>query len=129
MLLSAIGPVCWRPLHRHIFIVRTRRAVVSFKERARMFKLPRSSWEDYNKALILGGGGIYPRSAKSIPLSAQASTRLASRQIAASMSSELMSVILKAPVDLRQEWRHRHLVKASSEHHSDVGDRANNALR
>ncbi len=116
--------------HRHIFIDPSPDAAVSFRERARMFKLPRSSWEDYGKALISRGGGIYSRSAKSIPLSAQAKAALGIESDAAAMSPpELMSAILKAPVDLLWNGGIGTYVKASSESHADAGDRANNSLR
>ncbi|MGO4781254.1 NAD-glutamate dehydrogenase domain-containing protein, partial [Lysobacter sp. 2RAB21] len=76
-------------------------AAKTFKERERMFKLPRSSWDDYNKALISKGGGVYPRSAKSIPLSPEIKAALGIEGNATAMSPvELMSAILKAPVDL-----------------------------
>jgi len=55
--------------HRHIFLDPNPSAAVSFKERSRLFALPRSSWDDYDKSLISAGGGVFPRGAKSIPLS------------------------------------------------------------
>lgn len=116
--------------HRHIFLDPNPDAAKSFKERDRMFKLPRSSWEDYDKALISKGGGIYPRSAKSIPVSAEVRAALGIESDAASMApAELLSAILKAPVDLLWNGGIGTYVKASSETHADVGDRANNALR
>jgi glutamate dehydrogenase len=116
--------------HRHIFLDPTPDAAVSFKERARMFKLPRSSWEDYDARLISKGGGIYARSAKSIPLSPQVKQALAIDPSIESMSpAELMSAILKAPVDLLWNGGIGTYVKSSRETHADVGDRANNALR
>ncbi|GAB1595986.1 NAD-glutamate dehydrogenase [Lysobacter claricitrinus] len=116
--------------HRHIFLDPTPDAAISFKERARMFKLPRSSWEDYDAKLISKGGGIYPRSAKSIPLSPQVKQALGIDASVDSMSpSELMSAILRAPVDLLWNGGIGTYVKASRETHADVGDRANNALR
>src|SRR6202023_2886409 len=62
--------------HRHIFIDPDPHTVVSFAERARMFALPRSSWDDYDRRKLSRGGGIFARSAKSIPLSAEARTLL-----------------------------------------------------
>ncbi len=116
--------------HRHIFIDPNPDAAASFKERARMFKLARSSWEDYDKALISKGGGVWPRSAKSIPLSAEAKAALGIDPGIASMSpTELMSAILKAPVDLLFNGGIGTYVKSSRENNADVGDRANNALR
>ncbi|GAB2520040.1 NAD-glutamate dehydrogenase [Lysobacter humi (ex Lee et al. 2017)] len=116
--------------HRHIFLDPNPDAAVSFKERARMFKLPRSSWEDYDAKLISAGGGIYPRTAKSIPVSAQVREALGIDAAVTAMSpAELMSAILKAPVDLLWNGGIGTYVKSSRETHADVGDRANNALR
>ncbi|MBN8213084.1 MAG: NAD-glutamate dehydrogenase [Xanthomonadales bacterium] len=116
--------------HRHIFLDPSPDAAISFKERDRMFKLPRSSWDDYDKALISKGGGIYPRSAKSIPLSPDIKTALGIESDAEAMSPmELMNAILKAPVDLLWNGGIGTYVKAASETHADVGDRANNGLR
>ena len=116
--------------HRHIFLDPNPDAALSFKERDRMFKLPRSSWEDYDKALISKGGGVFPRSAKSIPLSPEIRSALGIEGDVASMSPmALMNAILKAPVDLLWNGGIGTYVKASSESHADVGDRANNGLR
>ena len=116
--------------HRHIFLDPGVDAAVSFKERERMFKLPRSSWDDYDKTLISKGGGVYPRSAKSIPLSPEVKAALGIASDAASISPmELMNAILKAPVDLLWNGGIGTYVKAASETHADVGDRANNGLR
>lgn len=116
--------------HRHIFLDPNPDAAKTFAERERMFKLPRSSWDDYDKALISKGGGVYARSAKSIPLSPEIKAALGIEGNATAMSPvELMSAILKAPVDLLWNGGIGTYVKASSESNSDVGDRANNALR
>ncbi len=116
--------------HRHIFLDPNPDAAVTFKERQRMFKIPRSSWEDYDASLISKGGGVFPRSAKSIPLSPQVREALGIEGDVGAMSpAELMSAILKAPVDLLWNGGIGTYVKASSESHADVGDRANNALR
>ncbi|NOT89915.1 MAG: NAD-glutamate dehydrogenase [Lysobacter sp.] len=116
--------------HRHIFLDPNPDAAISFKERDRMFKLPRSSWDDYDKTLISKGGGIHPRSAKSIPLSPEIRAVLGIEPDVAAMSPmELMNAILKAPVDLLWNGGIGTYVKAASETHADVGDRANNGLR
>ena len=116
--------------HRHIFLDPDPDAATSFKERERLFKLPRSSWDDYDKSLISKGGGVYPRSAKAIPLSPQIKTALGIATDEASMSPmALMNAILKAPVDLLWNGGIGTYVKAASETHADVGDRANNGLR
>ena len=116
--------------HRHIFIDPEPDAAVSFKERQRLFKLPRSSWADYDKGLISAGGGVFSRGEKSIPLSAQAKQVLGIDPAVAAMApAELMSAILRAPVDLLWNGGIGTYVKGSRETHADVGDRANNALR
>ncbi|WP_081930932.1 NAD-glutamate dehydrogenase domain-containing protein [Lysobacter antibioticus] len=116
--------------HRHIFLDPNPDAAKTFKERERMFKLPRSSWDDYDKKLIGKGGGVYPRSAKSIPLSPEIKTALGiDAGIAAMSPVELMSAILKSPVDLLWNGGIGTYVKFSGETNSDVGDRANNGLR
>ncbi|WP_326526767.1 NAD-glutamate dehydrogenase domain-containing protein, partial [Dokdonella sp.] len=102
----------------------------SFVERERMFKVPRSSWADYNASLISAGGGIYPRSAKTIDVSEQAATALGIDGGARKMSpSELLTAILKAPVDLIWNGGIGTYIKASVETQADAGDRANNAIR
>ncbi len=116
--------------HRHIFLDPSPDAAVSYAERQRMFQLPRSSWEDYDKSLISEGGGVYPRSAKSIPVSPQVRAALGIREEVTQLPpNELLSAILKAPVDLLWNGGIGTYVKAASETHADVGDRANNALR
>jgi glutamate dehydrogenase len=114
--------------HRHIFIDPSPDPAKSFAERERMFKLPRSSWVDYDAKLISEGGGIWARSEKSIPISPQARAVLG---ITADKltPTELLSVILKAPVDLLYNGGIGTYIKASSETHADVGDRANDSLR
>ncbi len=114
--------------HRHIFIDPHPDMEKSFAERERMFALPRSSWADYNTALISPGGGVYPRSAKSIKLSDEARKAL---DIAATTVTpqELMKAILKAPVDLLWNGGIGTYVKASVQSHQEVGDRANDGIR
>ncbi|WP_329740477.1 NAD-glutamate dehydrogenase [Dyella sp. A6] len=116
--------------HRHIFLDPNPDAEKSFVERERMFKLPRSTWEDYDKSLISAGGGVWPRSVKSIPLSPEVRTVLGLKADVESLSpNDLLTAILKAPVDLLWNGGIGTYVKASSETHADVGDRANNAIR
>jgi len=116
--------------HRHIFIDPTPDPASSFTERERMFKLPRSSWDDYDRSLISAGGGIYPRSAKTIALTPEARASLGIDESIEQMSpAELMNAILKAPVDLLWNGGIGTYVKASTESHAEVGDRANNGLR
>ena len=114
--------------HRHIFIDPNPDVAVSFQERQRMFALPRSSWEDYDRKLISAGGGVWPRTARSIELSPQARTALG---IEAAMLTpeELMHRILLAPVDLFYNGGIGTYIKASTETHAQVKDRANDNIR
>ncbi|MEU5402060.1 NAD-glutamate dehydrogenase [Streptomyces sp. NPDC005963] len=116
--------------HRHIFIDPNPDAATSYAERRRLFELPRSSWADYDKELLSAGGGIHPRTAKSIPVNAQMRAALG---IAAGISkvtpAELMRAVLHAPVDLLWNGGIGTYVKASSESNADVGDKANDAIR
>ncbi|MFC5522040.1 NAD-glutamate dehydrogenase [Polaromonas jejuensis] len=114
--------------HRHIFIDPAPDTVRSFAERQRLFDLPRSSWDDYDKSLISAGGGVYPRSAKSISLSPEARAALGTE--AAELSPvELLRAILLAPVDLLYNGGIGTYVKASFESHAQVGDKAGDAFR
>ncbi len=116
--------------HRHIFLDPNPDAAKSFKERDRMFKVPRSSWADYDAKLISKGGGIHPRSAKSIEITPEVRAALDIADGVKSMTpNELMSAILKSPVDLLWNGGIGTYVKAAGETHADVGDRANNGLR
>ena len=116
--------------HRHIFLDPNPDSARSFIERDRLFKLPRSSWDDYDKALISAGGGIYPRSAKHIPVSPEVRAALGIEGDIEQMTpAQLMNAILKAPVDLLWNGGIGTYVKASTETHADAGDRANNGLR
>ena len=116
--------------HRHIFLDPNPDPAVSFKERQRLFKLPRSSWDDYDKSLISKGGGVYPRSLKSIEISPQAREALGIDPAIQSMTpAELISAALRAPVDLLWNGGIGTYVKSASESNADIGDRANNGLR
>ncbi|MFT4255574.1 MAG: NAD-glutamate dehydrogenase [Pseudoxanthomonas sp.] len=116
--------------HRHIFLDPNPDAAVSFAERERLFKLPRSSWADYDAKLISKGGGIHPRSLKSIDITPEVRAALGlAAEVKSLTPTELMSAILKAPVDLLWNGGIGTYVKAASENNADVGDRANNALR
>jgi glutamate dehydrogenase len=116
--------------HRHVFLDPNPDAGRTFAERERLFKLPRSSWDDYDKSLISSGGGVFPRSAKSIPISPEVREILGLKADVEHLApNELLSAILKAPVDLLWNGGIGTYVKSSAETHADVGDRANNALR
>ena len=114
--------------HMHIFIDPNPDPAKSFVERRRMFDLPRSSWADYDAKLISEGGGIFLRSAKSIPISPQMQARfdISADKLA---PTELLNALLKAPVDLLWNGGIGTYVKSSRETHADVGDKANDSLR
>jgi glutamate dehydrogenase len=114
--------------HRHIFIDPDPDPEKSFAERERMFRLPRSSWADYDAKLISRGGGVWPRGAKSIALSPEA-RRVLGVEAASLTPNELVSAILKAPVDLLYNGGIGTYVKSSRQSHAEVGDRANDAVR
>jgi len=114
--------------HRHIFIDPNPDAAVSWEERKRLFDLPRSSWENYDPALISEGGGVYSREQKSIRISAQARAALGLDDDVTELTPPaLMRAVLKAPADLLFNGGIGTYVKAESE--ADVGDRANDAVR
>ncbi|MDA0220320.1 MAG: NAD-glutamate dehydrogenase [Proteobacteria bacterium] len=114
--------------HLHIFVDPEPDAASSFKERQRLFDLPRSTWADYDPGLISPGGGVFERSAKTIPLSPEIQKRFGlTREHVAPV--ELMRAMLKADVDLLWNGGIGTYVKASQESHAEVGDRANDALR
>ncbi|WP_199430086.1 NAD-glutamate dehydrogenase [Qaidamihabitans albus] len=116
--------------HLHVFLDPDPDAAASFQERKRLFDLPRSSWDDYDRSLISEGGGIYPRSAKNIPITAQVREALGLGDDVRKMSpAELVHAILLAPVDLLWNGGIGTYVKAESESHADVGDKANDAVR
>ncbi|MGW0763887.1 NAD-glutamate dehydrogenase [Streptomyces sp. NPDC002676] len=116
--------------HRHIFIDPTPDAATSYAERRRLFELPRSSWADYNTELLSAGGGIFPRSAKSIPVNAHIREALGIEDKVMKMTpADLMKAILHAPVDLLWNGGIGTYVKSSAESNADVGDKANDAIR
>jgi glutamate dehydrogenase len=116
--------------HRHVFLDPSPDPAVSFAERNRLFRMPRSSWADYDRALISPGGGIWPRSAKSVPLPPQARAALGLDSATLALSpDELISAILAAPVDLLWNGGIGTYVKASTETHADAGDRSNDPVR
>jgi glutamate dehydrogenase len=114
--------------HRHIFLDPNADAATSFVERKRLFALPRSSWDDYNKSLIGKGGGVFARTLKEIPLTPEVQALTGSE--AASLSpAALIHALLQAKTDLLWFGGIGTYVKASSQSHLDVGDRANDAVR
>ncbi len=116
--------------HRHIFLDPDPDPELSWVERKRLFELPRSSWADYNPDLISAGGGVYPRTAKSVPVSPQVRERLGIEgEVTRMTPQELMRAILKAPADLLWNGGIGTYVKATTESHADVGDKSNDAIR
>ncbi|MBV9792395.1 MAG: NAD-glutamate dehydrogenase [Actinobacteria bacterium] len=116
--------------HRHIFVDPDPDPAVSFAERQRLFALARSSWTDYDRTLISAGGGVWPRSAKSIPLSSQAHAVLGIDEGTLALApDELISAILTAPVDLLWNGGIGTYVKASFETQESCGDRSNDSVR
>jgi glutamate dehydrogenase len=114
--------------HRDIFIDPNPDPEKSFAERKRLFELPRSSWQDYDKTLISAGGGIYPRSLKEIALSEEAQAAIGFAKPKAT-PAEVMNAILKAPADLLFFGGIGTYVRAAGETDESVGDRANDAIR
>ena len=114
--------------HRHIFLDPDPDAETSFVERERIFKLPRSSWSDYNTELFSKGGGVWPRSVKSVPLSPEVRRALGIEAEALS-PNELINAILKAPVDLLYNGGIGTYVKSADESHAEAGDRTNDPVR
>ena len=116
--------------HRHVFVDPNPVAATSFAERQRLFALPRSSWDDYDRSLVSEGGGIFPRSLKAIEITPQMAEALALPKGVTTMTpAELIHAILLAPADLLWNGGIGTYVKASTEDHLSIGDRANDAIR
>ncbi|TFH49949.1 MAG: NAD-glutamate dehydrogenase, partial [Lysobacterales bacterium] len=128
MLLSGHIKLVGAFNHMHIFLDPDPDPVSSFKERQRMFALPRSTWMDYDQKLISKGGGIFPRSAKSITLSEQTRALLGVEDTSMP-PNDLIKAMLRAPVDLLWNGGIGTYVKSKNEHHDVVGDRANDGVR
>ena len=114
--------------HMHVFLDPDPDPDTSRQERQRLFDLPRSAWSDYDESLISEGGGVYSRAAKSIKLTSQVQEALGIEEEELA-PNELIQAILKAPVDLLFNGGIGTYVKASTESHADVGDKANDAVR
>ncbi|MET0765078.1 MAG: NAD-glutamate dehydrogenase, partial [Blastococcus sp.] len=116
--------------HRHVFVDPTPDAASSFAERKRLFGLQRSSWADYNRSRISAGGGVWPRTAKAIPISGPMRVALGLADDVQTLTPvELIRAALLAPVDLLFNGGIGTYVKASTESALDVGDKANDAVR
>ena len=128
MLLSKTLKVVAAFDHRHIFLDPDPDPAQSWTERARIFALPRSSWDDYDRAAISPGGGVFPRTMKAIPLAPE--VRAALNVTVAEMDPEtLIAAILRAPADLLWFGGIGTYIKAASENNATVGDPANDAVR
>jgi glutamate dehydrogenase len=116
--------------HRDIFLDPDPDPAVSYAERERLFNLPRSSWKDYDPEKISEGGGVHPRTAKSVPISPQVREALGLPDGVAELTPiELMQAVLKAPADLLYNGGIGTYVKSAQESNTDVGDKANDAIR
>jgi len=114
--------------HRHIFIDPNPNPAAGYAERKRLFELPVSSWDDYDRSKVSDGGGVWARTEKSIPLSPEARGALGVEGEALT-PDEVIKAILRAPVDLLWNGGIGTYVKASTESHTDVGDRVNDNVR
>ena len=116
--------------HRHVFLDPDPDPAASYAERKRLFDLPRSSWADYDHELVSAGGGVWERTAKSVPISPQVQARLGLPESTTSLTPpEVIRAILRAPVDLLFNGGIGTYVKASAETHADAGDKTNDAVR
>ena len=114
--------------HRHVFIDPAPDPATSYVERQRLYDLPGSSWDDYNRSLVSNGGGVWARTAKSVDVSPEAATALGIGP-GPLTPAELMRAILCAPVDLLWHGGIGTYVRASDETDAEAGDRANDAVR
>jgi glutamate dehydrogenase len=114
--------------HRHVFLDPDPDAAAGFEERARLFHLPGSSWADYDVSLISAGGGVFPRTAKTVVLSPEVQARLGVPDVSLT-PDELIRAILRAPVDLLWNGGVGTYVKATAETHAEVGDKRNDQVR
>ena len=114
--------------HRHIFVDPDPDPGVGFVERHRLYELPGSTWDSYDKTLLSAGGGVFPRSAKRIELTPEV-RKAFDTEATALTPDELMKVILQAPVDLLWNGGIGTYVKATAESHNSVGDRTNDTIR
>jgi glutamate dehydrogenase len=114
--------------HRHIFLDPDPDPEAAARERERLFRLPGSTWGDYDEAALSAGGGVYPRSAKACPLSPEVLELLAVEDERAT-PNEVIRALLRAPVDLVWNGAIGTFVKASTESHVAVGDKVNDAVR
>jgi glutamate dehydrogenase len=114
--------------HMHIFVDPNPDSASSFVERKRLFEMPRSTWDDYEKGLISKGGAVFSRSAKSIKISPEMKKRFDIKEDTLA-PTELIKALLLSPVDLLWNGGIGTYIKGSSETHADVGDKATDAVR
>ena len=114
--------------HLHIFIDPNPDTAASYLERERLFQLPRSTWDDYNKSLISQGGGVFARTDKAITITPEMKALFAINEDSLA-PNDFISALLRAPVDLIWNGGIGTYVKSAAESNSDVGDRANDAVR
>jgi glutamate dehydrogenase len=116
--------------HRHVFVDPDPDAARAFAERERLFALPRSSWDDYDRSAISPGGGVWPRTAKSLPVGPEMRAALGIAEDVRQLSPpELIRAILRAPADLLWNGGIGTYVKATDETHAAAGDKANDGIR
>jgi len=116
--------------HRHVFLDPNPDPKTAHAERQRLFELPRSSWADYHSRLISAGGGVYSRQLKAITITSAVRDVLGlDASVSEMRPDDLISAILRAPVDLLWNGGIGTYVKSSTETHANVGDRANDSLR
>ena len=114
--------------HQHIFLDPSPDPISSYEERRRLYARAGGTWADYDPALISRGGGVYPRTAKAIALSAEVKEALA-LQAERLTPAELIRALLKAPVDLLWNGGIGTFAKAGAESHAEIGDRSNDGVR
>ena len=116
--------------HRHVFLDPDPDPETSWDERERLFRLPRSTWEDYSTDLLSEGGGVYPRTAKSVTITPQVREVLGIDEDVTELSpDELIQGVLTSPVDLLWNGGIGTYVKAGFQNHADIGDKANDQVR
>ena len=116
--------------HRHVFLDPDPDPVAGYAERRRLFELPRSSWDDYDRAAISPGGGVWLRTAKAVPIGPAVRAALGLDPGVGSLSPpQLLRAVLRAPVDLLWNGGIGTYVKSAAETHAEVGDKANDGIR
>ncbi len=115
--------------HRHVFVDPDPDPVTSFAERQRLFEMGRSTWDDYDRSLLSDGGFIVERAAKSVEPTPEARRALGIERSGRMTPDQLISAVLRAPVDLLWNGGIGTYVKAQTETHLEVGDKANDGIR